>query len=538
MYDYEAFYKKYPVNQHDFPERHLVISQLIKGRAIDIGCGTASLADYFLGDYTGYDISSEAIKRAKLIRRQDTKFFVGDFTKLNPFDFSNYNTIILSEFLEHIEDDLTIFKSILETATYGTRLIITVPNGDRIPCDEHVREFTVPELRKRFAPYGRVRFHNWSGFKQQIICTVDLKEPQDNKLGLVMIVKNEEKGLENAILSVIDLVDEVTVAVDSSTTDGTHKIAKRYADNLKTFTWEDNFAKARNEAQEGAKMEWLMFLDGHEYLKERGNLEEYLKLDYDGLQTLIELESGSQFPNPRIYRNGFKFEGAVHERQNLERVLKAHDIVIQHNRIKGQTIEAVDLRRQQTTEMVPRIMGQQLKENKKNIRASFHLALFYQATGNFKKAIKYQKIYLKYSKLPPERWFILFNQMLCRLSLKQNFRALMSLKNAEVEDPGRWEVAKFRGLIYFQNKQYDRAIEYFVHAFDKNKGSEIYKPLKQDTAEIWNLIGELYFNQLNYYKAGVAFDAAFKNSSNKLFKKLLKKRSELMFKIAGVVVQK
>ena len=186
------------------------------------------------------------------------------------------------------------------------------------------------------------------------------------------------------------------------------------------------------------------------------------------------------------------------------------------------------MRTKQTNDMVPRIMGKQLKDDPKNTRAAMHLALHMQSQGKFKEAIKIQKKYFKYATFRGERWFIYFNQALCHFALKHKLRALWATDNAEKETSKRWEIAKLRGLIYYNIGDYNKAVKFFVDSFDENLGDTTYKPWKRDDAEVWNLIGQSYFNLGKIECAQEAFREASKNETNEMKKKLFYDRSELM----------
>jgi len=351
-------------------------------------------------------------------------------------------------------------------------------------------------------------------------------------LALVMIVKNEELGLEGAIKSCKDFVDEIIIAVDNSSQDRTEMIARKYATTLKHFDWKDDFAAARNFAQEGAKSDWLLFLDGHEYVSKCEKLQEYLNKDCDALICTIEMENRVQFRNPRIYKNGLKFEGAVHECQVLKNPIWYPYFIVKHDRLKSQSQTAVELRDKQRDEQVPRIFKQRLKKNSADIKASFHLALFYQTKADFKNTLKYQSQYLKYSKCNDERWFVYFNRATYLLEKNKKFRSLWAIENADIEMPGRWETAKFKGLLFYAKKDYGRALDWLVASFKTNPGYVSYNPWPRDEGNTWSLIGECFFNLGEYSKAATAFDRAASLSKDDMFKDLHKKRSELMIKIA------
>ena len=535
MYDYEKFYKTYPVNQHDLSsfmsERHAKTASLCRGDVLDIACGTGNLADYYFGDYTGVDISEIAIKEAIEIRRKNADFFVFDVIKEDLNFGKTFDTIVVSEFLEHIEDDSILFEKIKKLLKPNGRLIITCPNGPRVPDPSHVRELTIPDLRKKLLPFGKVKFYNWPGAFFQIICTVDFGCKNDDWLSLVMIAKDEQKGIEKAILSAIDIVDNIVVAIDSRTTDKTAEIAKLYADVVKTFDWQDDFSFARNFAHEGVKTKFILFLDGHEYIETIGNLENWFGCEQDGLLVSVKLESGFTFPNPRIYKNGVKFEGKIHEKQQCKNVGKIDGFVIKHDRLSSQDAKSASFRNAQRDDMVPRLMSEELKQNPTNTRALFHLGLYFQSKGEFKKALNLFFRYLLFSKNKQERWFVCFQASLCHMSLNHMFRALLYASIAEKEMPNRWETSKLKALIFVYRKKWSQALEFLVDSFRNNKIETLYRPWQRDVASTWNLIGECFFQLRNFEKAHIAFDRASFECKDKVAKGFFEKRASLMKEI-------
>jgi glycosyltransferase involved in cell wall biosynthesis len=348
-------------------------------------------------------------------------------------------------------------------------------------------------------------------------------------LSLVMIVKNEEKGLKRAVDSVKYFVDEIIIAVDNASIDKTLEIAKSLTKNIKTFDWPDSYAEARNFAQEGAKSDWLLFLDGHEYVTKCEKLQEFLNFDCDGLVVDVEIEGGASIRNPRIYKNGLKFEQAVHELQNCKKAVLYPYFKVKHGRSDGQDLQSVLIRDKQRDDEVPRLLGAELKKNPRHLRALFHLGMHAQSKQNFRLAIKYFKRYLKYSKFKGERWFILFNLSLCQMGLGHNFRAFWAANMADYETPGRWEIEKLKGLIYFQSGKYDKALESFINSFKINTIDCPYKPWARDDASTWNIIGESFFHLKRYYQAFLAFQQSSKRATEPQLKELTEKRATLMY---------
>ncbi len=161
---YDEFFKKFGAKVHDDPVRLSAIAKLCVGSVADFGCGTGALTDFYDGIYSGFDISDVAIEFASATRRVSAGFESGDLTDPAFQIKEKFDTVVLAEFLEHIEDDKEIFSKIKTILGSAGRIIISVPNGNRIPDESHVRTFTVPELRKRFSKIGKVKFHNYLGF--------------------------------------------------------------------------------------------------------------------------------------------------------------------------------------------------------------------------------------------------------------------------------------------------------------------------------------------------------------------------------------
>jgi len=564
MFDYDKFYKESSVNINSDPQRFSRIASLCRGKVLDIGCCFGVLADYYSGDYTGLDFSASALEKAKKVRRADARFLLRDCSDLTDFSvsefyadsiaecqcaeykkagqglcpkhektpaFPNFDTIILTEFLEHFKNDEKILGPIFKHAKPGSRIIVSCPNGPRIPDPSHERELTIPELRKRFSPYGKVKFYNWPHAYHQILMTCDLGQKNDDLLSLVMCVKDEEKGLERAIFSCIDFVDNIVISVDSKSADKTLEIAKLYADTLKTHIFADDFSKLRNDAHEGVKTKWIFFLDGHEFVTQSPDLEKFLAMDIDGLLVNVKLENSFVFPNPRIYKNGVSFEGKIHEKQICKTTFYYPGFIVEHCRLGVQDPEAISFRQKQCDDMVPRHLTAEIKKNPKNVRAPFHLGLYWESKGEFKKALFYYRKYLKYSKNNQERWFILFYSSMCHLALGHPFRAFHCAFLAELEAPDRWETSKLKGLIFSRKKKWVKAIESLVDSLKDNKGPTLYRPWPRNLSGTWNLVGECFFNLRNFEKAYLAFDRAAELCEDKLPKKFLEKRSRLMREI-------
>lgn len=84
-------------------------------------------------------------------------------------------------------------------------------------------------------------------------------------VSLCMIVKNEERFLEQCLRSIADVVDEICI-VDTGSTDRTIEIAKTFGARVELREWRNDFAWARNEALAMATRRWIIMLDADEEL--------------------------------------------------------------------------------------------------------------------------------------------------------------------------------------------------------------------------------------------------------------------------------
>ncbi|MCA6599241.1 MAG: glycosyltransferase [Pseudanabaena sp. M57BS1SP1A06MG] len=99
-------------------------------------------------------------------------------------------------------------------------------------------------------------------------------------LSLCMIVKNESASLARCLDSVHSIVDEIIV-VDTGSVDNTKEIALSYNAKIYDYEWNDDFASARNYANNQANGEWILSLDADEELVLNGDIRDYLYLQKD-----------------------------------------------------------------------------------------------------------------------------------------------------------------------------------------------------------------------------------------------------------------
>ena len=175
---------------------------------------------------------------------------------------------------------------------------------------------------------------------------------KDNEivLSIGMIVKNEEKHLENCLSALKNLTDHISselIIVDTGSTDRTKEIALKYTDKVYDFEWIDDFAAARNYGLKKAKGKWFMFLDADEYFDEDCSqmikFFSYPELYEQGkwncatvtMQNYKE-KKGRKFSVFRPLRLAkvtpeLIFEGAIHEHlENVHAYIADFDTIVHH----------------------------------------------------------------------------------------------------------------------------------------------------------------------------------------------------------------
>jgi SAM-dependent methyltransferase len=121
-------------------------------RMLDVGCGSAWLADHF-DDYTGIDGSPEAVEAAATRGR---RVLLATVTEPLPFDDAAFDGVILKDLLEHVPDPVFVVREVLRVLRPGARAFASSPDAQRWVWDDytHVRPFTRKSFRLLFADSG------------------------------------------------------------------------------------------------------------------------------------------------------------------------------------------------------------------------------------------------------------------------------------------------------------------------------------------------------------------------------------------------
>lgn len=145
------------------------------------------------------------------------------------------------------------------------------------------------------------------------------------KISACYITKNEEENIRRSIGSLQGQADEVIV-VDTGSTDGTVAAAELMGAQVYPYSWQKDFAAARNFALGKATGDWFILLDADEYFTEAtaGNIRRLLA-EIDGKYNCVFVQMVNwdqdravvqdRFYQLRLVKNlpGLEYKGAVHE---------------------------------------------------------------------------------------------------------------------------------------------------------------------------------------------------------------------------------
>jgi glycosyltransferase involved in cell wall biosynthesis len=215
---------------------------------------------------------------------------------------------------------------------------------------------------------------------------------ETNRIGLVMIVKNESKIITRCLESLVDIIDEYLI-VDTGSTDNTIEIIDNYFEEnhphikgrICSREWK-NFGHNRTEAlklaKENIKVDWLLTVDADMLVVNEGFDKN--KLDTNLGAYLLHQKNGTlKYANVRLLNNrhNWKSIGVTHE------FLSSNE----NSRDTLNTLWINDIgdggAKSDKFERDIKLLEQGLKDEPNNERYMFYLANSYKDTHQWEKAI-------------------------------------------------------------------------------------------------------------------------------------------------------
>ncbi len=233
------------------------------------------------------------------------------------------------------------------------------------------------------------------------------------KITLCMVLKNEAKTIRHAVESVMPVLDKALISIDEATTDKTkeeiEKVSWTVPLTLTTHKFENDFSKLRNSLLERVNTDFVLILDGHEYIdpnslmyieelkSDTKNEKKYDIFDFNVIDMNIQ---NVMFQQPRLFRNHIRYEFPIHNLiSQTDHRIAMPQIYLYHNQPD------------------PRLKERQAQRQKMNIpgllhkvkmtrdpRSMFYLANTYFELGDFDSALLWHKKYQKVTKFHAEKY--------------------------------------------------------------------------------------------------------------------------------------
>ena len=221
--------------------------------------------------------------------------------------------------------------------------------------------------------------------------------PDAALLTLVMIVKNEARGIEATLLSAKPFVDR-WVILDTGSTDGTQELVRKTMEGVPSELHEEpfvDFGATRSRALDlaGEATTFTLMLSGDETLENGAALRAFCEKHAatDGVRHgayHVRVAMGdTEFDHARLARakSGWRYVGATHEFLGKEKTppptIRVPDARIVHD-TSHRTKEGMRAR----WELDKRLLREQLKKHPNDARAQFYFAQTLECLGDLKQA--------------------------------------------------------------------------------------------------------------------------------------------------------
>ncbi|MFD2672680.1 glycosyltransferase [Marinicrinis sediminis] len=298
-------------------------------------------------------------------------------------------------------------------------------------------------------------------------------------LSLCMIVKNEERMLEQCLQSAAEVVDEMII-VDTGSTDRTVDIASSFNARVIDFPWTHHFAEARNAGIREASSDWILWMDADEELDTEttplikpmlgSSQKDVLSVE------LINYFGKERNPyktfrmaHPRIFRNhmNLSFTGAIHEMLDLSSRYKPDEVkdVVGTLPVKLYHYGYLDqiVASKQKHERNVKLLEEQLQQRPDDGWLYYHLASEYYRVKDFAASFTHinQSIlrFIMQGQTPPSLVYKLKYSIL--VSTASFDGASSGIEKAVQLYPDYVDLQFYRAVIYLYTDQVKKAIEVF-----------------------------------------------------------------------------
>lgn len=366
------------------------------------------------------------------------------------------------------------------------------------------------------------------------------------KLSICMMVKDEEKNIEQCLESIQSLINNEQVEliiIDTGSSDNTVEICKRYTKKLYYHKWNDDFSAMRNKTISYAAGEWIMILDGDEVLEnpeelisvlKKENLAEYNTITFKEKNLYDYKENKYTLVSTyRIFKNDgeFNYKGTVHNQPSYKEPILNTDIMLKHYGYITNDKELMEKKFKRTTELLKR----EIKKDPNNFYYIFQLGVSYSmhndnnlAWEQFKKALG--KFYTQGMKMETEYEYLITSVMNAGLMCEYYEEVIKYVKRYEKTCEKLPEFNYVAGCVYHKLNNYDEVNKYlkrYLNSVEKITKSKYYNnpsialySMDEETQNKVKIILSLNYYHMNNYEESLKF-AKLCNEDDYRYKNLM-----------------
>jgi glycosyltransferase involved in cell wall biosynthesis len=289
-----------------------------------------------------------------------------------------------------------------------------------------------------------------------------------------MITKNEERYLGKCLRLLRPHFPEIIVA-DTGSADRTVAIAEEYADKVCPFQWVNDFSAARNFSLKQASNEWVLVVDGDEFLDEidLAGMEKAIRQYPKGIGMIIRNNpyGGDDQPKSiatervaRLFNRRFHhYEGIIHEQ-----VVPRDDSEPQYFPIPASFHHEGYVNQETAAEKAERnldLLFLDLQKNGADPYTYFQIGQSYTALNDAEQACYFYGLALEFDVNPQQEYVRTLVEAYgyALLKLKRHAEALQ-FENIYEAFATRADFPFLMGLIYMNNAMFDQAVSEFSKA--------------------------------------------------------------------------
>lgn len=335
-------------------------------------------------------------------------------------------------------------------------------------------------------------------------------------ISICLIVKNEERILDRCLNQLIKLDYEIVIS-DTGSTDKTKEIAKRYTEKVYDYSWNQDFAAARNFVISKASNEYVLMIDSDEIIVsfDKARLEELIQQNPNGIGRVLIISDYTRGEeryrtNSRISRLFTKelycYEGRVHEQVVPKKgflVGEDYDVPI-HIHHEGYDGD-LEIRRMKTQRNI-NLLLEELADKGDDPYILYQLGKSYYMQEDYTESYEWFGKAL-YFDLDPRLEYVqdMVESYGYALLNSQQYEAAMQLLGVYDEFAVSADYVYLIGLIYMNNARFTESIREFKKAtqmnVNKTDGVNSYRAF-YNIGVIYECLGQMEKAIVYYKKCG------------------------------------